>query len=111
MSSRFSKDRSPKLLYQRPRKDIKIRGRHLHVLRRLKKKKIYNIIYSSMVRWTFRYHDNLMRLVQTHPEIHASCKRRSSRAKKTEKTFLRQLINLNLERTINANLTGQNGSW
>ena len=69
------------------------------------------IIYSSMVRWTFRYHDNLMRLVQTHPEIHASCKRRSSRAKKTEKTFLRQLINLNLERTINANLTGQNGSW
>lgn len=49
-----------------------------------------------------KYHDNLLKIDETHPGLRDQLKKGSFDVKRTNKNFSRQLVNLTLEQTINA---------
>ena len=58
-------------------------------------------------KWIVRYHDNLMRLNTTHPEVHAEFKKGCFSLRRTKKPFSVGPIDLALEQTINADAASQ----
>lgn len=57
---------------------------------------------SNYARWLQRYHDNLLKLNETHPELERAMNAGYLGIKRTNKCFSRQPIDLTLEQTINA---------
>ena len=53
-------------------------------------------------RWTVKYHDNLLRMPETHPQVYAEFKKGGFSIKRTKKSFSGSPIDLTLEQTINA---------
>ncbi|XP_047992980.1 uncharacterized protein LOC125231567 [Leguminivora glycinivorella] len=68
--------------------------------------KINNIFFvvnqPNYARWLLRYHDNLLKLKETHPQIYENMERGNFGIQRTDKSFSRQPIDLTLEQTINA---------
>ena len=58
--------------------------------------------HPNYARWLVRYHDNLLKLKSTHPQIHEEFLKGCFSLKKTTKSFSRLPIDLTLEQTINA---------
>ena len=58
-------------------------------------------------RWMTIYHNNLLRLSRTHPEVYNDYKKGGFGVKRTDKTFSRSPIDLTLEQTINADAASQ----
>ena len=54
-----------------------------------------------------RYHDNLLKLQETHPTVYAEFKNELFSIKRTNKSFSRIPIDLTLEQTINADAACQ----
>ena len=61
----------------------------------------------NYARWTVRYHDNLLKLEETHPAVFQNFKRGLFSIKRTKKPFSRSPIDLTLEQTINADAASQ----
>ena len=74
-------------------------------------KKLSNYFFTfnhpNYARWLVRYHDNLLKLKSTHPQIHEEFLKGCFSLKKTTKSFSRLPIDLTLEQTINADATCQ----
>lgn len=68
--------------------------------------KIANLFFvfnqRNYARWLAKYHDNLITIDETHPEIVESMKKGYFGIQRTKKSFSRQPIDLTLEQTINA---------
>ena len=68
--------------------------------------KLTNIFFPfnhiNYARWLIRYHDNLLKLQQTHPKVYAEFKDGLFSIKRTNKSFSGIPIDLTLEQTINA---------
>lgn len=68
--------------------------------------KIANLFFifnqPNYARWIVKYHDNLLRVEETHPGLLDELEKCSFGVKRTEKPFSRQPIDLTLEQTINA---------
>lgn len=56
----------------------------------------------NYARWLVRYHENLIKLEETHPQLYASMEKGHFGIQRTNKSFSRQPIDLTLEQTINA---------
>ena len=57
--------------------------------------------------WLIMYHDNLLKLKNSHPDIYEEFKNGCFSLKKTSKPFSRIPIDLTLEQTINADAACQ----
>ena len=57
--------------------------------------------HHNYARWTVKYHDNLLKLKETHPEIYEEFKDGLFSVKRTNKPFSGSPIDLTLEQTIN----------
>ena len=68
--------------------------------------KIANYLFAfnhhNYVRWLVLFHDNLLKLKITHPEVHKEFKNGCFSLKRTKKPFSRLPVDLTLEQTINA---------
>ena len=51
-------------------------------------------------RWTVKYHDNLLRMPETHPEVYAEFKKGGFSIKRTKKSFSGSPIDLTLEQSM-----------
>ena len=73
---------------------------------------ITNILFTfnqpNYVRCTTRYHDNLLKLKDSHQFIYENFKRGLSGIKRTEKSFPRSPIDLTLDKTITTDAASQN---
>ena len=58
-------------------------------------------------RWTVKYHDNLLKLPETHPEVYKEFQNHLFGIKRTNKPFSRISIDLTLEQTINGDAANQ----
>ena len=58
-------------------------------------------------RWTVRYHDNLLKLKESHPEVYKSFSKGFFGIKRTNKKFSRVPVDLTLEQTINVDAASQ----
>lgn len=56
----------------------------------------------NYARWMVKYHDNILKLDETHPDLKIDFESGSFGIKRTSKNFSRQPIDLTLEQTINA---------
>ncbi|GFT46366.1 uncharacterized protein TNCV_3127141 [Trichonephila clavipes] len=56
----------------------------------------------NYARWTVKYNDNLLKVAETHPDLYKEFKQSCFGIKRATKPFSRQLIDLVLEQTINA---------
>ncbi|KAE9521357.1 hypothetical protein AGLY_018237 [Aphis glycines] len=56
----------------------------------------------NYARWMVKYHDNILKLDETHPDFKIDFESGSFGIKRTSKSFSRQPIDLTLEQTINA---------
>ena len=65
--------------------------------------------HPNYARWTVRYHDNLLKLQETHPEIYDEFKAGWFGIKRTSKPFSKCPIDLTLEQTINKDAASQSG--
>ena len=63
--------------------------------------------HPNYARWAVKYHDNLLRLSETHPEVYEDFKHGWFGIKRTSKSFSRGPIDLTLEQTINADAARQ----
>ena len=61
----------------------------------------------NYARWTVRYHDNLLKLKESHPEVYKSFSKGFFGIKRTNKKFSRLPVDLTLEQTINADAASQ----
>ena len=61
----------------------------------------------NYARWTVRYHDNLLRLKETHPQVEEEFRAGGFAVKRTKKSFSKTAIDLTLEQTVNANAASQ----
>ena len=61
----------------------------------------------NYARWLVIYHDNLLNLKETHPQVHQDFKAGCFALKRTSKQFSRIPIDLTLEQTINADTACQ----
>ena len=61
----------------------------------------------NYARWTVKYHDNLLKLPETHPEVYLEFKNKLFEIKRTPKSFSRSPIGLVVEKTINVNAAWQ----
>jgi hypothetical protein len=57
--------------------------------------------HQNYARWLAVYHDNLLKLNETHPEVYREFKSGCFSIKRTSKTFSRLPIDLTLEQTVN----------
>lgn len=68
--------------------------------------KITNLFFMfnqpNYARWMVKYHDNILKLDETHPDLKVDFENGSFGIKRTSKSFSRQPIDLTLEQTINA---------
>lgn len=68
--------------------------------------KIANLFFvfnqPNYARWLVKYHDNLMKIEDTHPGLQELLQKGCFGIKRTDKPFSRQPIDLTLEQTINA---------
>ncbi|CAD6229793.1 GSCOCG00012135001-RA-CDS, partial [Cotesia congregata] len=68
--------------------------------------KIANLFFvlnqPNYARWLVKYHDNLLKIGETHPEISEAMKKGYLGIQRTDKSFSRHPIDLTLEQTINA---------
>ena len=62
--------------------------------------------HQNYARWLVRYHDNLLKLSETHPDVYMDFKEGCFAIKRTQKDFSALPIDLTLEQTINAEKTG-----
>ena len=58
--------------------------------------------HQNYVRWLVLFHDNLLKLKFTHPEVHKKFKNECLLWKRTKKLFSRLPVDLKLEQAINA---------
>ena len=58
----------------------------------------------NYARWLVRYHDNLFKLSETHPEVYKDFQEGCFAIKRTQKDFSALPIDLTLEQTINADV-------
>ena len=58
-------------------------------------------------RWTVKYHDNLLKLPETYPEVYKEFQNHLFGIKRTNKPFSRIPIDLTLEQTINGDAANQ----
>ena len=63
--------------------------------------------HQNYARWLVRYHDNLLKLSETHPEVYKDFLEKCFAMKRTQKDFPALPIDLNLEETINADAASQ----
>lgn len=56
----------------------------------------------NYARWLVEYHDNLLKIDETHPDIAEAMGKGYFEIQRIEKSFSRQPIDLTLEQTINA---------
>eukprot|EP00794_Sanderia_malayensis_P015514 gene15514-17096_t len=61
----------------------------------------------NYARWTVKYHDNLLKLPESHPEVYEEFQKKWFAVKRTTKSFSRTPIDLTLEQTINADAASQ----
>ena len=61
----------------------------------------------NYARWTVKYHDNLLKLPETHPEVYKEFQNHLFGIKRTKKPFSRIPIDLTLEQTINGDAANQ----
>ena len=61
----------------------------------------------NYARWLVKYHDNLLKAPETHPELYEEFKKGAFGVKRTSKSFSRIPIDLTLEQTINADAANQ----
>ena len=61
----------------------------------------------NYARWTVRYHDNLLKLKESHPEVYKSFSKGFFGIKRTNKKFSRLPVDLTLEQTTNADAASQ----
>lgn len=68
--------------------------------------KINNLFFvfnqPNYARYLVKYHDNLLKVDESHPELRLQFEKGSIGVKRTMKSFSRQPIDLTLEQTINA---------
>lgn len=68
--------------------------------------KINNLFFmvnqSNCARWLVKYHENLIKVEETHPQLHDVMEKGHFGIQRTDKSFSRQPIDLTLEQTINA---------
>ena len=73
--------------------------------------KIGNLFFGfnhpNYARWIVRYHDNIMKLKETHPIVYEEFKKGWFSLQRTTKSFSAQPIDLTLEQTINADAASQ----
>ena len=67
---------------------------------------IFALNHQNYVRWLVRY-DNLLKLSETHPEVHQDFQKGCFAIKRKEKDFSTLPINFILEQTINADAASQ----
>ena len=58
-------------------------------------------------RWVVRYHDNLLKVIETHKAVYDKFKKGCFGIKRTKKDFSRLPIDLTLEQTVNADAASQ----
>ena len=63
--------------------------------------------HPNYARWTVQYHNNLLRLEETHPEVYEEFQRGLFSIKRTNKPFSGSPIDLTLEQTINHDAASQ----
>jgi hypothetical protein len=63
--------------------------------------------HPNYARWSVKYHNNLLQLENTHPEVYNDFKRGLFGLKRTNKSYSRIPIDLTLEQTINADAASQ----
>ena len=63
--------------------------------------------HPNYAKWLVLFHDNLLKLNETHPEVHKEFKKGCFSLKRTKKPFSRLPIDLTLEQTINADAESQ----
>ena len=61
----------------------------------------------NYARWMVKYHENLLKLTQTHPALYQDFKKGLFGIKITPKAFSRILVDLSLEQTINVDAASQ----
>ena len=61
----------------------------------------------NYARWIVKYHDNLLKLEETHPEVYIEFKNGTFSIRRTNNPFSRVPIDLTLEKTINADAACQ----
>lgn len=68
--------------------------------------KINNLFFvinqPNYARWLIKYHENLIKLEETHPQLYENMEKGHFGIQRTDKSFSRQPIDLTLEQTINA---------
>ena len=57
--------------------------------------------------WMVRYHDNLLHIKETHPQVEEDFRGGSFAVRRTEKAFSKMPVDLTLEQTINADAASQ----
>ena len=65
--------------------------------------------HQNYSRWSIKYHDNLIKLEETHPEVYDEFKAGRFGIKRTSKGFSKSPIDLTLEQTINKDAARQGG--
>ena len=61
----------------------------------------------NCARWMVMYHENLLKLLQTHPTVYEDFKKGLFGIKGTPQAFSRIPVDLSLEQTINADVASQ----
>ena len=67
----------------------------------------FSFNHQNYSRWLVCYHENLLKLQKTHPEVYNDFRKGCFSLKRTSKSFLRLPIDLTLEQTINADAACQ----
>ena len=67
--------------------------------------------YQNFARWLVRYHDNLLKLSETHPEVYQDFQEGFFATKRTQKDFSALAIELTLEQTINTDAASQKNRY
>ncbi|XP_057306368.1 uncharacterized protein LOC130644684 [Hydractinia symbiolongicarpus] len=67
----------------------------------------FSMNHPNYARWIVRYHDNLLKLKDSHPEVYTEFQRGLFSLRRTQKSFSRLPIDLTLEQTINADAACQ----
>ena len=63
--------------------------------------------HPNYARWLVRYHDNLLKLSETHKDVYDEFKKACFSIKRTKKDFSRLPIDLTLEQTVNTDAASQ----
>ena len=67
----------------------------------------FQTTFSNYSRWAVQYHNNLLLLEKTHPEVYAGFKKGLFSIKRTSKAYAGSPVDLTLEQTINNDAASQ----